>query len=129
MDLVLRNNRTTDEYPLGIFHPHNQHHHIKKENIGLIEVMGLAILPARLKKELEEIKLCLEGKADFDSFVDLEKHKEWYMYLRTCTYTNVDSFIELELTKKFVSVLEDAGVFKMNDEGMSGFDRFVKTLW
>ncbi len=129
MDLVLRNNRTTDEYPLGIFHPHNQHHHIKKENIGLIEVMGLAILPARLKKELEEIKLCLEGKADFDSFADLEKHREWYMYLKSCMYTNVDSFIELELTKKFVSVLENAGVFKMNDEGMSGFDRFVKTLW
>ena len=129
MDLVLRNNRTSDNYPLGIFHPHQEHHHIKKENIGLIEVMGLAILPARLKKELEEIKLCLEGKGDFDSFEDLEKHREWYAYLKTCTYTDVEEFIEFELTKKFVSVLEDAGVFKMDEEGISGFDRFVKTLW
>lgn len=129
MDLVLRNNRTNGKYPFGIFHPHQEHHHIKKENIGLIEVMGLAILPARLKKELEEIKLCLEGKADFDSFDDLEKHKDWYAYLKTCGYTDVEEFIEFELTKKFVAVLEDAGVFKMNDEGISGFDRFVKTLW
>lgn len=129
MDLVLRNNQTNEKYPFGIFHPHQEHHHIKKENIGLIEVMGLAILPARLKKELEEIKLCLEGKADFDSFDDLEKHKDWYAYLKTCAYTDVEEFIEFELTKKFVAVLEDAGVFKMNDEGISGFDRFVKTLW
>ena len=129
MDVVLRNNRTTEEYPLGIFHPHSQHHHIKKENIGLIEVMGLAILPARLKTELEEIKLCLSGKADFDSYPELEKHKDWYEYLKTCSYTNVDTFMEMEVTKKFVSVLENAGVYKMDDEGMDGFSRFVKTLW
>ena len=129
MDVVLRNNRTTEEYPLGIFHPHAEHHHIKKENIGLIEVMGLAILPARLKTELEQIKLCLSGKADFDSYPELEKHKDWYEYLKTCSYTNVDTFMEMEVTKKFVSVLENAGVYKMDDEGMDGFSRFVKTLW
>ena len=129
MDVVLRNNRTTEEYPLGIFHPHSEHHHIKKENIGLIEVMGLAILPARLKTELEEIKLCLSGKADFDAYPELEKHKEWYKHLKTCSYTNVDTFMEMEVTKKFVSVLENAGVYKMDDEGMDGFSRFVKTLW
>ena len=129
MDVVLRNNRTTEEYPLGIYHPHAEHHHIKKENIGLIEVMGLAILPARLKTELEQIKLCLSGKADFDSYPELEKHKDWYEYLKTCSYTNVDTFMEMEVTKKFVSVLENAGVYKMDDEGMDGFSRFVKTLW
>ena len=129
MDVVLRNNRTTEEYPLGIFHPHSEHHHIKKENIGLIEVMGLAILPARLKTELEQIKLCLSGKADFDSYPELEKHKDWYEHLKTCSYTNVDTFMEMEVTKKFVSVLENAGVYKMDDEGMDGFSRFVKTLW
>ena len=129
MDVVLRNNRTTEEYPLGIFHPHSEHHHIKKENIGLIEVMGLAILPARLKTELEQIKLCLSGKADFDSYPELEKHKDWYEYLKTYSYSNVDAFMEMEVTKKFVSVLENAGVYKMDDEGMDGFSRFVKTLW
>ena len=129
MDVVLRNNRTTEEYQLGIFHPHSEHHHIKKENIGLIEVMGLAILPARLKTELEQIKLCLSGKAEFDSCPELEKHKDWYEYLKTCSYTNVDTFMEMEVTKKFVSVLENAGVYKMDDEGMDGFSRFVKTLW
>ena len=88
-----------------------------------------AILPARLKTELEEIKLCLSGKADFDAYPELEKHKEWYKHLKTCSYTNVDTFMEMEVTKKFVSVLENAGVYKMDDEGMDGFSRFVKTLW
>ena len=129
LDLVSRNNITTADCPLGLFHPHAEYHHIKKENIGLIEVMGLAILPARLKTELEQIKLCLSGKADFDSYPELEKHKDWYEHLKTCSYTNVDAFMEMEVTKKFVSVLENAGVYKMDDEGMDGFSRFVKTLW
>ena len=129
MYLVLRNNRTNEKYPDGIYHPNQSLHHIKKENIGLIEVMGLAILPARLKTELEQIKLCLSGKADFDSYPELEKHKNWYEYLKTCSYTNVDTFMEMEVTKKFVSVLENAGVYKMDDEGLNGFSRFVKTLW
>ena len=129
LDLVLRNNRTTEEYPLGIFHPHAQHHHIKKENIGLIEVMGLAVLPARLKNELEDIKQCLLGNADFDSNESLQKHADWYKYLKSCDYEDVDEFLEVEVTKKFVAVLEDAGVYKMTDEGIEGFSRFVEGLW
>ncbi|MCD7892529.1 MAG: UDP-glucose--hexose-1-phosphate uridylyltransferase [Erysipelotrichaceae bacterium] len=130
MDLVLRNNRTSDEHPLGIFHPHSAHHHIKKENIGLIEVMGLAILPARLKNELEELKLCLLDKQNINDYPSLDKHKEWYDYLRTLKYdeNNLDEFIEIEITKKFVQVLEDAGVYKMNEKGIQGFMRFVGGL-
>lgn len=129
LDLVLRNNRTTEEYPLGIFHPHAVHHHIKKENIGLIEVMGLAVLPARLKNELEDIKQCLLGNADFDSNESLQKHADWYKYLKNCDYEDIDEFLEVEVTKKFVAVLEDAGVYKMTDEGIEGFSRFVEGLW
>ncbi len=129
MDVVLRNNRQSEAYPLGIFHPHQEHHHIKKENIGLIEVMGLAILPARLKKELEALKDCLLGNAAFDENKALEKHKDWYEYLKTCDFKDVDAFIEEELTKKFVAVLEDAGVYKMNEKGIAGFERFMETLW
>ena len=130
MDIVLRNNRTNEEHPLGIFHPHAQHHHIKKENIGLIEVMGLAVLPARLKTELESIKNCLVGKDDFDTHPELINHKDWYTYLTTLNVTeeNVDEIVEMEVTKKFVMVLEDAGVYKMDDEGIQGFKRFVDTL-
>ncbi len=130
MDLVLRNNRISDEHPLGIFHPHSIHHHIKKENIGLIEVMGLAILPARLKNELEELKLCLLDKRNIDDDPLLDKHKEWYDYLKTLEYSEdtIDEFIEIELTKKFVQVLEDAGVYKMNEKGIEGFKRFVGGL-
>ncbi|MCD7809054.1 MAG: UDP-glucose--hexose-1-phosphate uridylyltransferase [Erysipelotrichaceae bacterium] len=130
MDLVLRNNRTSDEHPLGIFHPHSVHHHIKKENIGLIEVMGLAILPARLKNELEDLKLCLLDKQNIDNDPALDKHKEWYDYLRTLEYSDntIDEFMEMELTKKFVQVLEDAGVYKMNEKGIAGFKRFVGGL-
>lgn len=129
LDLVLRNNRTTEKYPLGIFHPHAQHHHIKKENIGLIEVMGLAVLPARLKNELEDIKKCLLNKEDFSSNKSLQKHAQWFQYLKTCSYTNIDEFLEIEVTKKFVAVLEDAGVYKMNDKGIKGFTRFVENLF
>ncbi|MCD7950433.1 MAG: UDP-glucose--hexose-1-phosphate uridylyltransferase [Erysipelotrichaceae bacterium] len=130
MDLVLRNNRTSEEHSLGIFHPHSKHHHIKKENIGLIEVMGLAILPARLKNELEELKLCLLGKQNINDDSSLDKHKEWYNYLKTLEYSEdtIDDFIEMELTKKFVQVLEDAGVYKMNEKGIKGFKRFVGGL-
>lgn len=129
LDMVLRNNRTTPEYPMGIFHPHQEHHHIKKENIGLIEVMGLAVLPGRLKKELEEIKACLLGD-DIDAYPDLEAHKNWFEYLKNGSFdqNNIDDYLEKEVTKKFVSVLENAGVYKMNDEGMKGFTRFVDSL-
>ena len=130
LDLVLRNNRTTEEYPLGIFHPHQEHHHIKKENIGLIEVMGLAILPARLKKELNEIKSCLLKQHQFDEFENLEKHRTWYNYLQTLNVdeSNIDDVIENEVAKKFTAVLEDAGVFKMDENGIEHFMRFVESL-
>lgn len=130
IDIVLRNNRTNDEYPLGIFHPHAKHHHIKKENIGLIEVMGLAVLPARLKDELECLKLCLLKKKCIDDLESLKKHKEWFEYLQTLEFDeqSIDEFIEKEVTKKFVSVLENAGVYKMNQKGIEGFTRFVDSL-
>ena len=130
IDIVLRNNRTNDEHPVGIFHPHAQHHHIKKENIGLIEVMGLAVLPARLKDELECLKLCLLKKKCIDDLESLKKHKEWFEYLQTLEFDeqSIDEFIEKEVTKKFVSVLENAGVYKMNQKGIEGFTRFVDSL-
>ena len=130
IDVVLRNNRTSDEHPLGIFHPHSEHHHIKKENIGLIEVMGLAILPARLKTELEGLKQCLLGNKNIDDDESLEKHREWYEYLRTFNVneSSIDEFMEIEVTKKFVSVLENAGVYKMNEKGIEAFTRFVESL-
>lgn len=130
MDIVLRNNRTSEQHPLGIFHPHSEHHHIKKENIGLIEVMGLAILPARLKTELELLKGCLLGKADIKDISELDKHREWYEYLKGLGFSeaDIDEGIEKEVVKKFVAVLEDAGVFKMNESGIAGFKRFVQSL-
>lgn len=130
IDIVLRNNQTNDEHPLGIFHPHAKYHHIKKENIGLIEVMGLAVLPARLKDELECLKLCLLKKKCIDDLESLKKHKEWFEYLQTLEFDeqSIDEFIEKEVTKKFVSVLENAGVYKMNQKGIEGFTRFVDSL-
>lgn len=130
IDIVLRNNRTSDKYPLGIFHPHNEHHHIKKENIGLIEVMGLAVLPARLKDELEDLKQCLLKNKNINEIDTLDKHKQWYSYLETLDFdeSNIDEILEIEVTKKFVSVLENAGVYKMDEKGIEGFTRFVESL-
>ncbi|WP_047982699.1 UDP-glucose--hexose-1-phosphate uridylyltransferase [Ornithinibacillus contaminans] len=129
LDLVLRNNRTTKQYPYGIFHPHEDVHHIKKENIGLIEVMGLAVLPARLKEELDAIKHYLIG----EDVSIAEYHLDWATELKL-TYgyqTNLEAattIVQKELGKKFVKVLEDAGVFKRNDEGMNACKRFLDTL-
>lgn len=131
MDLVLRNNRTSETYPDGIFHPHQNLHHIKKENIGLIEVMGLAILPARLKKEIDLLKQCLLTNKNIDDYLELNKHKDWYNELKKMynfNIDNIDEIMENELTVKFVNVLEDAGVFKMNDEGINAFIDFVEKL-
>jgi UDPglucose--hexose-1-phosphate uridylyltransferase len=131
IDLVLRNNRTSKEYPDGIFHPHGEHHHIKKENIGLIEVMGLAILPARLKEELSLLEKCLLDEADIHQNTILNKHVQWYSELKkkyTFTKDNCKKILEQEVTVKFVRVLEDAGVFKMNEQGIEAFIRFMKTL-
>ncbi|WP_138420119.1 UDP-glucose--hexose-1-phosphate uridylyltransferase [Aquibacillus sediminis] len=129
LDLVLRNNRTTDEHPLGIFHPHEDVHHIKKENIGLIEVMGLAVLPARLKLELEEIrKFLLDQDADVANY-----HVPWAesmkeTYQANLTKNNVDQVMKDELGKKFTKVLEDSGVFKANEIGRTAFHKFIETV-
>lgn len=131
-DLVLRNNRTTKERPLGIFHPNSALHHIKKENIGLIEVMGLAVLPARLKGELETLKqYILEGK-DIRSNESIEKHADWVEeFLPKYTDVNKDSIDEIlqqEVGKVFCQVLEDAGVYKCNEDGLMAFHRFIEAL-
>ncbi|MFU0824623.1 UDP-glucose--hexose-1-phosphate uridylyltransferase [Clostridium sp.] len=131
LDLALRNNRTDKEHPLGIFHPHEDVHHIKKENIGLIEVMGLAVLPPRLKNELELLKECLKGEKNINDYDELDKHKEWYQYLKERykdSSLDFDKILKLEVGKKFEKVLMDAGVFKQNKKGLNAFENFVKFL-
>ena len=131
MDLVLRNNRTNEKYPDGIFHPHQNLHHVKKENIGLIEVMGLAVLPARLKDEIQLLKECLLGHVDINDFDVLKKHQLWFEELKheyKISQNNIDDIMNEALTKKFVNVLEDAGVFKMDDIGIKAFIEFVENL-
>lgn len=131
MDLVLRNNRTSEQYPDGIFHPHQNLHHIKKENIGLIEVMGLAILPPRLKTELQLLKECLLGHNDMKRYPELEKHRLWYQELQEqfdISEDYIDDILKQALTMKFVNVLEDAGVFKMDEKGIDSFINFVESL-
>ena len=131
IDLVLRNNRTNEKYPDGIFHPHQESHHIKKENIGLIEVMGLAILPARLKDELKLLSDCLLNKVKIKDYPELNKHLDWYNYLiskHDINEDNVEEILREEVTVKFVNVLEDAGVFKMDDQGIDGLTSFVNTV-
>ncbi len=132
LDLTLRNNITTKEHPLGVYHPHANLHHIKKENIGLIEVMGLAVLPARLKGELETLKeYILEGK-DIRSDETIEKHADWVAEFLP-KYTNInkdtiDEILQQEVGKVFCQVLEDAGVYKCNEEGLAAFGRFLAVL-
>lgn len=132
LDLVLRNNITTVKHPLGLFHPHEQYHHIKKENIGLIEVMGLAVLPARLKDELELLKTYILEKKDVRSNETIAKHADWTeSFLPSypeINAENVTHILEQEVGKVFCQVLEDAGVYKCTDEGLAAFDRFVETL-
>ena len=133
LDLVLRNNRTTDEYPLGIFHPHNEVHHIKKENIGLIEVMGLAVLPARLKQELNILKNALINRVpDISDNKVIAKHSDWYNFLLSkydnVTEDNSTEILQKEVGIKFCEVLTHAGVFKRNEQGISAFDKFINTL-
>ena len=131
IDLVLRNNRTSTKYPDGIFHPHQESHHIKKENIGLIEVMGLAILPARLKDELKLLSDCLLKKAKIEEYPELDKHHSWYQQLlaqHEFTETNIDEILKEAVAIKFVNVLEDAGVFKMDDYGIDALTSFVETV-
>ena len=132
LDLALRNNITTDECPLGVYHPHAEYHHIKKENIGLIEVMGLAILPARLKTEMALLAECLTGDKKLEDYPELEQHAAWAKEIaarRTdLTKDNVDGILKEEIGLVFVHVLEDAGVYKCTDEGRAAFRRFIATL-
>ena len=132
LDLALRNNITTEEHPLGVYHPHAERHHIKKENIGLIEVMGLAVLPARLKEEMEVLADYIVNKKDIRSHEQIEKHADWVdrflPQYHAITAENVMGILEQEVGKVFVSVLEDAGVFKCTPEGREAFERFINTL-
>lgn len=126
LDLVLRNNITTEEHPLGVYHPHAELHHIKKENIGLIEVMGMAVLPARLKQELAGIEEAILNDQPLTG--DLEKHAHWVhelMEKQTFTPDNTACILKLEVGKVFAQVLEHAGVYKRNPEGSAAFDRFI----
>ncbi|SNS13629.1 UDPglucose--hexose-1-phosphate uridylyltransferase [Anaerovirgula multivorans] len=131
LDLVLRNNRTSDEHPLGIFHPHKDLHHIKKENIGLIEVMGLAVLPARLIEEMALLKECFLGKKDIQECEALEQHNIWFNYLKEkYQHVNIDfdEVLKLEVGKIFKRILMDAGVFKQDVKGLEAFHRFIHSL-
>jgi len=132
LDLTLRNNITTEEHPLGVFHPHAKLHHIKKENIGLIEVMGLAILPARLKEEMGLLKEAILNHRDIAADEVLEKHARWVDEFLpkydSVTEDNIDSIIKEEIGHEFVRVLEDAGVYKCTKDGREAFLRFVETL-
>ena len=127
LDLVLRNNITTDEHPLGVYHPHAELHHIKKENIGLIEVMGLAVLPARLKDELAGLEKAIIENRPIAG--ELEKHAPWVEELKqkySFTPENTATILKVEVGKVFAQVLEHAGVYKRTIEGNKAFDRFVE---
>lgn len=132
LDLALRNNITTEECPLGLYHPHAKYHHIKKENIGLIEVMGLAILPARLKDELHLLEEYILEKKDIRSCEAIEKHADWAeSFLPNypdISQENIQEILRKEIGKVFTGVLEDAGVYKCTPEGREAFLRFLSTL-
>lgn len=129
LDLVLRNNITTDEHPLGVFHPHAKLHHIKKENIGLIEVMGLAVLPARLKGEMAQLRAAILAGDDLRANPEIEKHADWVEEFSPrydkIDESNIDSILQKEIGDVFSQVLEDAGVYKRTPEGQAAFDRFI----
>lgn len=129
MDLVLRNNITTDEHPLGVYHPHSELHHIKKENIGLIEVMGLAVLPARLVEELEAVGDAIIKGSDMSQDEKTASHKEWAEDIKNrypqINKDNVFDILKDEVGSAFVEVLKHAGVFKRDDKGMAAFDKFM----
>ena len=128
IDLVLRNNITTDEHPMGVYHPHAELHHIKKENIGLIEVMGLAVLPARLKGELASLEEGILNGADITNDEVLSKHAPWVEELKekyTFTKENTAEILKEEVGQIFAKVLEHAGVYARNAEGKAALLRYV----
>lgn len=132
LDLTLRNNITTAEHPLGVYHPHAQYHHIKKENIGLIEVMGLAVLPSRLKEELELLANYIVNGKDIRSNEKIEKHADWVEEFlpsyHNITEENVMEILQKEVGIVFTHVLEDAGVYKCTEQGRADFLKFIHTL-
>ena len=131
LDLVLRNNLTTPEHPLGLYHPHAEKHHIKKENIGLIEVMGLAVLPARLREELAAVAEALVSGADLRANGLTEKHADWAEGFRdnyTITADNALEIVRSETGKVFAAVLEDAGVYRRDEAGKEAFLRFLRSV-
>ena len=132
LDLVLRNNITTEEHPLGVYHPHAKLHHIKKENIGLIEVMGLAVLPARLKEEMAELEKAILAKEDLRANEMLEKHADWVeKFLPNYDEVNAENIhgiVEKEIGLVFKEVLLDAGVYKCDEAGREAFQRFVDSV-
>lgn len=132
LDLVLRNNITTEEHPLGVYHPHANLHHIKKENIGLIEVMGLAVLPARLKDEMAKLKEAILNGADLRADEELEKHADWVEAFRPkydhIDAANIDGIVRSEIGLVFLEVLKDAGVYKCTKEGRESFLKFVDAV-
>ena len=133
LDLVLRNNITTEECPLGVYHPHSELHHIKKENIGLIEVMGLAVLPSRLKGEMEILAdtIINNGVEAVRKNEAIAKHADWaeeFVSRNNVTAENIHDIIRSEIGAVFSKVLEHSGVYKRNEEGMAAFDRFISSL-
>lgn len=129
MDLALRNNRTSEMYPLGIFHPHEEYLHIKKENIGLFEIMGYAILPKRLKEEISLLKERILTKTSFEA--SLKKHEDWVMgFINNYTFTkdNISKIFEDEIGKVFTNMLLDCAVFKPNDLGKAHFKKFINQI-
>lgn len=132
LDLVLRNNITTSEHPLGVYHPHEKLHHIKRENIGLIEVMGLAVLPSRLKGELSALKEAILAGKNLREDEVLAKHADWAEEFMASydkiDESNIDAILQDEVGKVFAQVLEDAGVYKRTESGREGFLRFIETL-
>jgi UDPglucose--hexose-1-phosphate uridylyltransferase len=131
LDLVLRNNITTEEHPLGVYHPHADKHNIKKENIGLIEVMGLAVLPARLLGEMDGVAQALLAGRDLREDEVLAKHADWvdsFIGNYTVTAENVREILEREIGNTFVRVLEDAGVYGRDEAGRKAMMRFIESV-
>lgn len=131
LDLVLRNNITTEQHPLGVYHPHDELHHIKKENIGLIEVMGLAVLPARLKEELAVLADALISGSDIYADPRIEKHADWAQQLKqqyTFTAENAMGILQKEVGIVFSKVLEHASVYKRDENGKQAFLRFIQSI-
>ena len=131
LDLVLRNNITTDEHPLGVYHPHSEYHHIKKENIGLIEVMGLAVLPSRLKSEFETLSDYILNSKDIRNNEIIAKHADWveeFLPNYQVNSQNIQTILQTETGKVFAKILECCGVFKRDESGQKAFEQFINTL-